>query len=403
MGCARRGHAPLSPVDASARLLGHIASAWQHANPDAPLAEQEVVVTVPASFDEVARTLTVDAARQAGLAKFTLVEEPQAAFYDFTARHRHDRGEVLNGVRLVLVVDVGGGTTDYLIQVGTDKAEDLALRRLAVGDHLMLGGDNMDAALARLAEQRMMADGRRLAAAQWTHLLQTTGAAKEALLGSDAPEKYGITVAAEEAVSWGGRCPRRSPGRKPGSSSSMVFSHPARQTKRRSVSSALPFRNSGCPTHRIRRSRAISLDFSASTPRRRMPRLARAQAFGAHRVAAPGCDSAQRRGFQRSDHRRAPGRRRLGLVAGGAPRMPLLPHDSLDRAVAGGTAYYGLARHGLAQRIGGGASHALYVGVAPAADGTAPRAVCLIPRGHEEGVQVTLDDRPFSLTLGQPG
>lgn len=105
--------AKISPVAASALLLSHIAAAWNMAHPDAPLAQQEVVITVPASFDEVARALTVNAARQAGLEKFTLVEEPQAAFYDFSAHHRHDLAEALKDVRLVLVVDVGGGTTDF--------------------------------------------------------------------------------------------------------------------------------------------------------------------------------------------------------------------------------------------------------------------------------------------------
>ena len=139
----------VSPVEASALLLSHISAAWNAAHPDTPLAQQEVVITVPASFDEVARALTVKAARQAGLEKFSLVEEPQAAFYDFTSRHRHNLAEMLRDVRLVLVVDVGGGTTDFtLILVGV--ADDgPVLRRIAVGDHLMLGGDNMDAALAR--------------------------------------------------------------------------------------------------------------------------------------------------------------------------------------------------------------------------------------------------------------
>src|SRR5258706_15500425 len=156
--------AKVSPVEASAQFLAHITAAWNAAHPDAPLARQEVVITVPASFDEVARALTVNAARQAGLEKCTLVEEPQAAFYDFTAHHRHDLADVLRDVRLVLVVDVGGGTTDFtLIQVGVSSAvgvqalacaedapkrefqrEGPVLRRIAVGDHLMLGGDNMD-------------------------------------------------------------------------------------------------------------------------------------------------------------------------------------------------------------------------------------------------------------------
>ena len=151
----------VSPVAAAARLLGHIAAAWNHAHPEAPLAEQEVVITVPASFDEVARALTVTAAQRAGLEKFSLVEEPQAAFYDFTAHHRNDLGEVLRDVRLVLVADIGGGTTDFtLIQVEVTSSGPV-LRRIAVGDHILLGGDNMDAALARQAEERLLTGNRK--------------------------------------------------------------------------------------------------------------------------------------------------------------------------------------------------------------------------------------------------
>ena len=189
--------AKVSPVTASALLLGHIASAWNAAHPDSPLAAQEVVITVPASFDEVARALTVKAAQQAGLEKFTLVEEPQAAFYDFTAHHRQDLADVLREVRLVLVVDVGGGTTDFtLIQVEV-APEGPLLRRIAVGNHILLGGDNMDAALARHIEERLLAGSRKLSATQWTQLVQAAREAKEMLLGDQAMEGYGIAVGAE--------------------------------------------------------------------------------------------------------------------------------------------------------------------------------------------------------------
>src|SRR5262249_38077786 len=105
--------AKVSPVEASSMLLNELAEAWRSGHPEAPIAEQEVAITVPASFDEVARALTVEAARRAGLEKLTLLEEPQAAFYDFAARHAGDLSKALEGVRLVLVVDVGGGTTDF--------------------------------------------------------------------------------------------------------------------------------------------------------------------------------------------------------------------------------------------------------------------------------------------------
>ena len=184
----------ISPIEASSRLLLHIRNAWNHAHPDAPLETLEVVITVPASFDEVARSLTVTAARHAGFEKFTLVEEPQAAFYDFTARHRRDLAAVLEGVTLVLVVDVGGGTSDFtLVEVGADQS----LRRIAVGDHLMLGGDNMDAAIARKAEEQMTTGGRKLTSTQWSELLQASRDAKESLLSSNAPENYHLSVVAE--------------------------------------------------------------------------------------------------------------------------------------------------------------------------------------------------------------
>jgi molecular chaperone DnaK (HSP70) len=194
----------ISPIDASALLLTHLAQAWNFAHADAPLASQEVIITVPASFDEVARGLTVNAARRAGLGTFTLVEEPQAAFYDFTARHRGDLEEVLGGIRLVLVVDVGGGTSDFtLVQVGVSP-EGPVLRRLAVGEHLMLGGDNMDAALSRRAEEKILSGGKKLSTAQWTQLLQVTRAAKESLLSGAGLEQYNLALVADGSRLIGG-------------------------------------------------------------------------------------------------------------------------------------------------------------------------------------------------------
>ena len=200
--------AKISPVQASASLLAHLAAAWQAAHPDAPLAGQEVVITVPASFDEVARAFTVEAARQAGLEKFTLVEEPQAAFYDFTACHRHDLAAALNGV-LVLVVDIGGGTTDFtLVQVGISP-DGPALRRIAVGDHLMLGGDNMDAALARHVEEQMLPSGRKLSATQWTQLVQAARDAKESLLSATRPRVTASPSPPRAAAFWAARFRRK--------------------------------------------------------------------------------------------------------------------------------------------------------------------------------------------------
>lgn len=194
----------ISPVEASARLLGHLVQAWDHAHPDAKVAEQEVVLTVPASFDEAARALTVTAARKAGLVRFHLLEEPQAAFYDFTSRHRAELERTLKGVALVLVVDVGGGTTDFTLVHAGVSPEGPILKRLAVGEHLLLGGDNMDAAIAHVAERKLTGEGQRLPAASWTQLVQASRGAKEALLGVEPPAKVGVSVAGEGSRLLGG-------------------------------------------------------------------------------------------------------------------------------------------------------------------------------------------------------
>ena len=149
----------VSPVVASASYLNHIRQAWNYRNPSNKLENQDVVVTVPASFDETARKLTLEAAELAGLGKILLLEEPQAVCYDWYARHQQTAADELQQIPLILVCDVGGGTTDLsLIEASFNSNngndQELALDRIGVGEHLMLGGDNLDLALAHLAEQR---------------------------------------------------------------------------------------------------------------------------------------------------------------------------------------------------------------------------------------------------------
>lgn len=397
--------ARISPVEASARLLGHIAAAWDHAHPDRPLTDQEVVVTVPASFDEVARALTVEAAKRAGFKTFTLLEEPQAAFYDFTARRQADLAAALAGVRLVLVVDVGGGTTDLtLIQVSLTESGP-ALRRIAVSDHLMLGGDNMDAALARAAEERLVSGGRRLSTPQWSQLVQAARGAKEVLLGAGAPERQRVAIAGEgsrllgatlatefsredvEGLVLEGFFPACAPDEEP------------RRAARTGLQElGLPYAQDPAITRHIaaflRRHAtaghaALGIGDSAGGP--------------GEGAASPRPDAILLNGGVFNSPRLAA--RLVEAVSAwwpAAPRIPLLPHESLDLAVARGAARYGLVRRGLGRRISGGVAHALYVGLAPEKGSSEPRAVCLIPRGHEEGEQVDLSSRPFLLTLGQP-
>jgi len=369
--------AKLSPVDASAKLLETLAAAWNEKHPSAPLAAQEVVITVPASFDEVARGLTVNAAKKAGLEKFTLLEEPQAAFYDFTARHRDRLTQALAGVHRVLVVDVGGGTTDFTLVQVEALPEGPAMKRIAVGDHLMLGGDNMDAALARRVEEKL--GGRRLSAQQWTQLTQAARVAKEALLGAQPAEKQALSVAAQGSKLISGTV-----------SSELTRA----EVEQLVVEGFFPKCALGDAPAKASRAAALQeLGLPYATDAGITRHLA---AFSsAHGGARP--DAILLNGGVFNSPRLT--QALVDAVSAwwpDRPRIPLLEHDSLDLAVARGAAYYGLARRGLGRRIGGGAARAYYVEL------QGGQAVCLIPRGFEEGDSVTLKDRDFALTLGRP-
>ncbi|MHB8879147.1 MAG: Hsp70 family protein, partial [Myxococcaceae bacterium] len=396
----------ISPVEASALVLRHLARAFEQAHPGVLLAEQEVVITVPASFAEAARALTVSAAKQAGLERFTLLEEPQAAFYDFTSRHRDDLAAALGGARLVLVVDVGGGTTDFTLVQAQALPEGLALRRIAVGEHLMLGGDNMDAALAHLLEARLAASGR-LPADAWSQLVHQARMAKEVLLQAKPPESARVAIA--------------------GGGSRLVGSALSAELKREEVEAALVegFFPRVRPGDLPQRSARVGLQ-ELGLPYAPDPAITRHLVAFLRRHAAAGWtalgaepDPGPTRGAGAPTSGALP-RPDAVLLNGGvfnsprlsarlleavsalwsdAPPIPLLKHGSLDLSVARGAAYYGLCRRGLGRRIGGGAARAYYVGLGGEGAG---KAVCLIPRGFDEGESVALTSRKFTLALGRP-
>ena len=386
----------LSPVEASAVLLRHMASAWDAAHPGQPLSAQEVVVTVPASFDEAARALTVSAIRRAGIHRFTLLEEPQAAFYDFTSRNRKALAQALQGTRLVLVVDVGGGTTDFTLVHAGVAPEGAVLKRLAVGEHLVLGGDNMDAAVAKALEEKWAAAGKKLGAGQWTAALQAARGAKEALLSDNAPERFAVSLASEGSRLLGGT----------------LSAELSRDEVQQRVLEGFFPRVEGAETPRQKARvglQELGLPFAQDAGiTRHLAAFLKGHAPAVARALGEASD------FPRPDALLLNGgvfnspqlsARLVEAVSGfwpGRPPIPVLQHGSLDRAVARGAAWYGLVRKGFGLKIGGGAARAFYVGVSPAEAGGPPRAVCLIPRGLDEGDAVTLASRPFQLAVGKP-
>ena len=198
---APEGVPKISPVEASRRYLEHLREAWDSKMPDAPFAAQQVLVTVPASFDAVARELTLEAARQAGYENITLLEEPQAAFYAWIERHADWRERVELG-DLILVVDIGGGTTDFTLIAVTESDGELSLNRVAVGDHILLGGDNIDLALAGVVAHRLAEKGTRIDSRQHQALWANCRVAKEKLLDPESKAKEQPSRFWAKAAAW---------------------------------------------------------------------------------------------------------------------------------------------------------------------------------------------------------
>ncbi|MFT7622474.1 MAG: molecular chaperone DnaK (HSP70) [Myxococcota bacterium] len=371
----------MSPVEASARLLSHIRDAWDHRFPEAPLRNQDVVLAVPASFDAIARKLTLDAARQAGLADgLTLIEEPQAAFYHCHAQH----ADALQGERLVLVVDVGGGTTDLTLIQASLRAGAPYLERIAVGDHIMLGGDNMDMTLARVAEQRM---GVRLDPVRWSLLCQSCRAIKEAALSDGAA---GISTKTESIESWKVSVPGR--GRR------LIGGQLTCELTRDDIGSLVldGFTPQVAADARPQRSARQGLA-QLGLPYEQDAAISRhvAAFLARHGDARP--DAVLLNGGVFNSPLLA--ERLLQVIRSWGAKAELLPADALDRAVARGAAAFGLVKRGVGKRIAGGAARAVYAEVAT--EGGETQGLCLIPRGQAADAPVQVD-RGFELIVGRP-
>jgi len=367
----------LSPTEVSARFLTHIRLAWNHLHPGHPLEEQDVVITIPASFDEVARQLTVAAARRAGLSRIVLLEEPQAAFY---AWMREQAQTPLVPGQTILVCDVGGGTSDFtLIQVQPEKEGWLRFHRFAVGDHLILGGDNLDLALAHFVEDRL---GGKLEPRQWSVLIQRCRQAKEILLGQDAPECVTLSVPA--------------PGSKLVAGARQIELTRDEVTKLL-VDGFLPrVALDEKPAKRASGFQEFGLPYAAD------PAITRYLA--AFLTAAPGTARPDVLLFNGGLFESPLMRDRLLEVlaswfAEKDWRPQVLKNERMDLAVALGAARYGMVRRGSGVRISGGLAHSYYIGVE---QGEAPAALCLVPAGLEEGQGIDLLDKKFDLLVSQP-
>ncbi len=391
----------VSPVEASASYLRHITAAWNHEHPGHPLAKQEIVLTVPASFDEGARALTLDAARRAGLDRVRLVEEPQAAMYQWLDRHRDCLDEALEGVKLAVVVDVGGGTTDLTLIKIELRENGPRLTRIAVGDHLMLGGDNMDLALTRAAEPRI-GGGSQLGGARFSQLIQQARVAKERLLAKDAPEKVTVTVLGSGSKLIGGakstEVTREEVQKLVLDGFFPRVTADERPAKRRGaiVEFGLPYVADAAITRHV----AAFLAHHDELAREALGLDNAADSEGG--LAVP--DAVLLNGGVFRGEELAT---RLLDVLGDwrGERPTLLSNDAPELAVARGAVAYGLARRGVGLRIGGGSARSYFL-VLPKKDGDeideGRQGVCVLPRGAEEGEEIDLERRTMSLRLGRP-
>lgn len=374
----------ISPFEAVSRVIGHIRDAWNYKNPlpEQRLEDQDIVLTVPASFDDFARELTVEAAERAGLRGVSLLEEPQSAFYFWLSCHESMWKRELRGIGSAIVCDVGGGTTDFtVIRVETTDS-DASLKRSAVGDHLLLGGDNMDMGLALMVEREYVGSSGRLDPVTWASLGSECRFAKEALLDADAPESAPVTVL----------------GRGSRLMSSAISARLEREACLSSVMEGFfPFSE----FEPMRRTASSGLS-EWGLPYQKDPRITAhlADFIKGHLKEGEFPDAVLfNGGVFKSDSLRNRVREQLERWAGRPVRV--LENSDLDLAVAGGAAYFSLVRQGDGVRIGGGSPRSYYVKVDSGEPGT-EGYLCLIPKDLMTETVQEMREPVFSLRLDFP-
>lgn len=381
----------VSPIIASASYLNHIRQAWNHRHPSNPLEQQEVVVTVPASFDETARKLTLEAAQLAGLSNIMLLEEPQAVCYDWHHRYQAQANEILHDIPLVLVCDVGGGTTDLsLIAAQFDENQALQLNRIGVGDHLMLGGDNIDLALAHVAESRFN-QNKKLSAAGLSKLIQQTRQAKESLLAPNAPDQMKITVLGSGSRLLGGTqsvALHRDEVHQIALDGffPLTAQHELPEKRRRAVVEfGLPYAADPAVSkhiaeflthHQADSKPNLTTEQSAKLP---TGLLLNGGVFNSELIT----------------------QRVITLLSNWLGRpITLLDNPHPDWSVALGAVAYAKARHGAQLKIGGGSARSYFLHLQE--KNKLGKALCLLAKGCEEGQEIRLTSRRFALTVGEP-
>jgi Hsp70 protein len=403
----------LSPVEASSQFLQYLRAVWDSSEEEdqrkLALAEQDVLLTVPASFDEEARELTRRAAEQGGYQQVTLLEEPQAAFYAWLESQGDGWRRRIKVGDLVLVCDVGGGTTDFSLITVCEENGELTLKRVAVGDHILLGGDNMDLSLARILQQRLETSGHRIDTWQLHGLWHQCRIAKEKLFESRKTQKHPVTLLGQGTKLIGGTIKTELAredldqvlveGFFPKVASDEL---PARQRRLGFQELGLPYAADPAITKHL--ARFLSEQVRNSPEAAGIRRGRSGLACPTHILFNGGVMKAavlRDRVVEVLNN----WLRQEGLDALEAEQI--LEAPDLEHAVARGAAYYGKARHGRGVRIRSGASRTYYIGIEsamPAVPGMeAPlKALCVVPFGMEEGTEARIPDKEFGLVVGEP-
>lgn len=399
----------VSPLEASTRYLQHLRRAWDQAHPEAPFDQQQVTVTIPASFDPGARELTAEAARNAGYSSATLLEEPQAALYSWIQGSNGAWRKQVKAGDIVLVVDVGGGTSDFSLIAILEREGKLEPHRVAVGDHILLGGDNMDLALAHLVARKLAANGTQLDAWQMRALTYGCRSAKEHLLADANASTWPIVVPSRGSKLIGGSIRTELTREEVTTFITDGFFPRVEASARPAVRTRAGLTQLGLP---YAQDAAITKHLAAF--------LARQAGATAELEGFEGRISAEHTFLHPSAVLFNGGVFKSGILAQrvmdtindwlymeGAEPARMLEGADLDLAVARGAAYYSYARRGGGVRIRGGTARSYYVGVEssmPAIPGMEPpiQALCVAPFGMEEGSELELPGQEFGLVVGEP-